>query len=152
MARYNIKIGDKTYEVEIGDVASSPVTVRVNGQTYKVEWEREQPAPLTTLAPAPARVETPAPAPPPAPSPVAITAGGGELVEITAPMPGKILKVNVAPGDEVAYEQQVCSLEAMKMESAIQSTAAGVVVSVNVSPGQSVQYGDVLVVVGKRGS
>ena len=59
--------------------------VTVNGVAYEVELEE-----LTGAAPAPAAAAVPAPPPPPAPA-------GGE--QVTAPMPGTILSVNVAVGD-----------------------------------------------------
>ncbi len=151
MATFYITVGDKTYKVEIDDATSSPVTVHVDGQAYEVQWKRE------AVAAAPAKAEAvpvtsvpQAPAVAPKPAVVAPT-GQGELAEVTAPMPGKVLQVNVQPGDKVELGQQVCTLEAMKMESAIQSTTDGVVISVNVSSGQTVQYGDVLVVLEKGG-
>ena len=69
------------------------------------------------------------------------------MADITAPMPGKICEVNVAPGDTVTAEQEVVVLEAMKMEMPIVTSTAGTVASVNCSPGDAVQGGDVLVVV-----
>lgn len=160
MATFNITVADKTYKVEIGDLAGSPVTVVVDGQAYSVQWERAAAAPAPAAsAPATPAAATPsaaAPAPQPkpaAPKPASIAPSGkGELAEISAPMPGKILKVNVKAGDKVKVAQQVCSLEAMKMESAIQSTVSGTVIAVKVSEGQAVQYGDVLVVLEKTGA
>jgi biotin carboxyl carrier protein len=148
MATFTITVADKTYKVEIGDLAGSPVTVVVDGQAYGVQWERVV---KTEAAPAPV---TPAAAPvAPAPKAASIAPSGkGELLEITAPMPGKILKVTAKLGDKIKYGQQVCTLEAMKMESAIQSTADGVVIAIKVSEGQIVQYGDVLVVLEKLGA
>lgn len=146
MAKYTITVNGKQYDVEIGDVSASPITVNVNGAAYNVQWARGQalPTPAQPVVAAPV-VQTKAPAAPVAPS------GKGELVSITAPMPGKILKVMVAAGDTVADQQPLCTLEAMKMESAIQSTTAGKVISVNVSAGDAVQYGAVLVVLEKQG-
>jgi biotin carboxyl carrier protein len=69
------------------------------------------------------------------------------MTEITAPMPGKICEVNVAPGDTVTAEQELVVLEAMKMEMPIVTSTGGIVASVNCSPGDAVQGGDVLVVV-----
>ena len=158
MDRLKITVGGKTYEIEVGDVTSSPASVRVDGTTYNVTWEREQakvavptPAAAAPKKAAPTSVAEAPKAAAPAPKPASIAPSGGELVEISSPMPGKILQVNVSPGDAVAAQQQVCTLEAMKMESAIQSTAAGVIVSINVAPGDTVQHGDVLVVIEKRG-
>ncbi len=69
------------------------------------------------------------------------------MADITAPMPGKICEVNVAPGDTVTAEQEIVVLEAMKMEMPIITPAAGAVASVNCSKGDAVQGGDVLVVI-----
>jgi len=152
MAKFNITIGNKTYQVEIDDISASPTTVAVDGQKYSVAWERE--ATVAAAAPEPRTAATqPAPKLTPKPArPAAVAPSGkGELVKVTAPMPGKILQINVSPGDRVKVGQQVCSLEAMKMESGIQSTAAGIVVSVSVTAGQTVQYGDTLVTIEKQG-
>lgn len=69
------------------------------------------------------------------------------MPDITAPMPGKICEVNVAPGDTVTVDQEVVVLEAMKMEMPVTATSAGTVSQVNCKPGDAVQGGDVLVVV-----
>lgn len=68
------------------------------------------------------------------------------MPDITAPMPGKIFEVNVAPGDTVTVDQEVVILEAMKMEMPIVAPTNGTVTSVNCHPGDAVQGGDVLVV------
>ena len=64
---------------------------------------------------------------------------------LTAPMPGKVISVAVAPGDEVADGQTLLVLEAMKMEMAIKAPRDGVVAEVAAEAGQLVQDGDVLV-------
>ena len=66
---------------------------------------------------------------------------------VTAPMPGRILRVLVKPGDEVAARQGLVVVEAMKMENEIASPKAGRVTEVAVSDGQSVESGRLLVVV-----
>ena len=66
------------------------------------------------------------------------------MPDITAPMPGKIFEVNVAPGDTVTADQEVIVLEAMKMEMPIVAPTDGTVKSVNCKPGDAVQGGDVL--------
>lgn len=60
---------------------------------------------------------------------------------LTAPMPGKVVKVLVAEGDEVEEGQGVVVIEAMKMENELRATKAGVVVGVSVSEGQTVEGG-----------
>ena len=72
-------------------------------------------------------------------------AGGGEQ-RVVAPMPGRIVRVLVGPGDEVAARQGVIVVEAMKMENELRAPRSGRVREVSVSPGASVEAGRVLVV------
>lgn len=62
-----------------------------------------------------------------------------------APMPGKVVKVNVKAGDEVKAGQTLLVLEAMKMEQATRSPTDGVVKSVAVKEGDQVTAGQILV-------
>ena len=76
----------------------------------------------------------------------AAAAGHGEQ-PVTAPMPGRVVRVLVEPGDEVAARQGVVVVEAMKMENELRSPKAGRVKEVSVTPGTSVEAGRVLLVV-----
>lgn len=67
--------------------------------------------------------------------------------KIVAPMPGKVVRVLVTPGDEVQPRQGLVVVEAMKMENELRAVRAGRVVSVSVVEGQSVDAGAVLAVV-----
>lgn len=75
-------------------------------------------------------------------------AGGahGE-VTIVAPMPGRVVRVLVSVGDEVAARQGVVVVEAMKMENELRSPKAGRVKDVSVAPGAPVGAGRPLVVI-----
>jgi acetyl-CoA/propionyl-CoA carboxylase biotin carboxyl carrier protein len=64
---------------------------------------------------------------------------------IRAPMQGTIVKVLVEEGQEVAADEPVCILEAMKMESEVRSQKAGIVSEVRVEAGQTVRSGDTLI-------
>jgi biotin carboxyl carrier protein len=66
---------------------------------------------------------------------------------IVAPMPGKVLRVLVAPGDEVAARQPLVVVEAMKMENELSARRAGHVREICVPAGTSVEAGRLLVVV-----
>ena len=65
---------------------------------------------------------------------------------ITAPMPGKIVKVLVKPGDEVTGRQGLVVVEAMKMENELKAPRDGRVKDVLVSEGALVEAGRLLVV------
>jgi biotin carboxyl carrier protein len=67
-------------------------------------------------------------------------------LRIVAPMPGKILRVPVSPGDHVDARQPVVVIEAMKMENALSAGRAGIVREVLVQEGMSVEAGRPLVV------
>ncbi len=59
-------------------------------------------------------------------------------------MPGTILAVKVAAGDEVQSGQVLVVMESMKMELSLESPRAGTVASVMVEPGQLVERGGLL--------
>jgi propionyl-CoA carboxylase alpha chain len=63
-----------------------------------------------------------------------------------APMPGKVIRVDVETGDEVEEGQLLVVLEAMKMEHTLRAPYHGTVSEVRCSPGDQVESGAVLVV------
>jgi len=67
--------------------------------------------------------------------------------EVTVPMVGKIVGVNVKVGDKVAEDDQIATLEAMKMEMPIVAPAAGVIKERKVSAGQEVEADAVLAII-----
>ena len=70
----------------------------------------------------------------------------GDGRHVTAPMSGKVVRLLVAPGDEVEVRQGVVVVEAMKMENELTAPRAGRVAEVTVAEGASVEAGRVLVV------
>jgi len=64
---------------------------------------------------------------------------------LTAPIPGKVVAVKVAPGDEVSPGQSLIVLEAMKMENELSAEQAGRVAVVHVTDGATVESGELLV-------
>jgi len=64
---------------------------------------------------------------------------------IISPMPGAIVQVFVNPGDNVVDGQQLCVIEAMKMQNIIKAERDGVVEQVNVKAGQAVTVDELLI-------
>jgi len=69
----------------------------------------------------------------------------GNAKHIAAPMPGSIVGVVVAPGDEVVAGQKLLALEAMKMETTLYAERDGKVAEVLVRPGTQVDGGDLVI-------
>ena len=81
------------------------------------------------------------------PDPSAIVAPGSLL----APMPGSVIRVDVALGDRVTVGQPLLALEAMKMEHEIVATADGIVSALSVEVGAQVDAGALLVAIEEEG-
>ncbi|HOV90925.1 MAG TPA: hypothetical protein PKW07_09475 [Syntrophorhabdaceae bacterium] len=67
--------------------------------------------------------------------------------EVTVPMVGKIINVLVKVGDKVSEDDQIATLEAMKMEMPIPSPVSGVVKEIKVAAGQEVEADAIIVVI-----
>ncbi|MBY6004354.1 acetyl/propionyl/methylcrotonyl-CoA carboxylase subunit alpha [Salipiger bermudensis] len=63
---------------------------------------------------------------------------------LLCPMPGLIVSMNVAEGDEVQEGQALCTVEAMKMENILRAERSGVVKKINAGPGDSLAVDDVI--------
>jgi biotin carboxyl carrier protein len=117
---YSVLIGGRGYLV----VAGAGAEIRVNGRALSVEvfdprelGERRSGA-----------------------------AGAGRQ-NIVAPMPGKVVRLLVVPGDMVEAGQSVVVVEAMKMQNEMKSPKAGRVAEVKTRSGETVAAGDVLLIV-----
>ena len=67
--------------------------------------------------------------------------------EVTVPMVGKIVSVLVSVGDKVGEDDQIATLEAMKMEMPIVAPVAGVIKEIKVTAGQEVEADTVLAII-----
>lgn len=124
-------------------------TITVNGTAYSVTVEEgassaaPAAAPAPKAAPAPAAAPTPASAAPAAPA--AKKAEGTQgAVEVTAQVPGKVLKISNGVGTAVKAGDPIVVLESMKMEIPVVAPQDGTVASINVSAGDQVESGDLL--------
>lgn len=120
--------GVLTVDGIVYDVALDVKSAVVDGKEYRVEAAGMSGRAATPKKKALARKAEPA--------------GVGS---VTAIMPGAILKVLVAQGDQVQDGDVVVILEAMKMENEIHAHKSGVVQKVHVAPGDSVENGQALI-------
>ena len=78
-----------------------------------------------------------------------VAQGGAQKGEVVrAPIAGRVVKLLVAAGDQVAADQGVAVLEAMKMENEIKAARGGMVETLHVQPGQSVDTQEPLITLG----
>ena len=145
ITRLRVRVGDNWYNVEVGDLSQSPVQVTVEGESFTVEVEGL--AGPARARPRRGRTQTPGILVPPPASRVNPTSAdpsstGGTVIR--SPMPGRVISILVRPGDTVSVGQEVCVVEAMKMEQSIRSPQNGVVKEVRVQPTDSVRTNDPL--------
>ncbi len=126
--KYKVTLNNRVYEVEVEQGEAMLVN----------EYELAAPA-AAPAAPAASVAAAPAAAP------AAGALAAGEVV--TSPMPGNILKINVAQGQHVNEGDVLIVLEAMKMENEISATKSGTVAQINVTKGAVVETGTPLVVI-----
>ena len=161
MKEYKYKINGNEYSVAIIDLEGDKAAVEVNGVSYQVDILTEgytapapRPAAKPAAAPAPAPAAAPA-APAPAPQPIApaapaaeSAAPAGKGTAVQSPLPGVILDIKVAVGDQVKAGQTVAILEAMKMENNINAECDGVITAIKVAKGDNILEGSDIVIIG----
>ena len=132
--KYKVTLNKRVYEVEVEE-----------GSAMLVD-EYELAAPAAPAAPVAAAAPVAVAAAPAAPvAPAAAGLAAGEVVK--APMPGNVLKINVAQGQTVKEGDVLLVLEAMKMENDITATKSGTVAQIVVAKGAVVETGSPLVVI-----
>jgi len=149
MATYRVRVDGHVYTVEVIDPFTDPVRAVVEGEVFEVVVE----APAVRPS-APQQVSPTAPAPQPERVEVArevaappTTTAGEEVEQILAPLPGTIVAIEVEVGEQVSHGQELCVLEAMKMNNPIRATRAGVVKEILVNVGDQVQHGTPLMTI-----
>ena len=147
-----VNVNGRWYSVEVDDLGANPVQTRVDGEVVEVDVgelpvQSSQDAPAgparpVAAAPAPRAAQSPAPQAP-APKPTSAAPTSGRV--FSSPMPGIIISVSVEVGTTVVTGDDVCILEAMKMQQTLRADWSGVVSAVHVRPGQQVLDGDPIV-------
>ena len=136
-----IKVGDNWYEVEVGELTQSPVQVTVEGETFLVEVEELPSAPLSR--PRRGRTQTPGMMVPPPPTRGSATSAPDNI--IVSPLSGRVISILVRPGESVIAGQEICVVEAMKMEQSIRATRDGIVKEIMIQPMEPVRTNDPLI-------
>ncbi len=136
--KVTVKIDNRSYNVEIGDLYTRPIVAMVDGERFEVWPQDETKSQLKRQAASEPEARATGLA---SPKPQATKPNSST---ITAPIPGTIISLDVQSGDHVEVGDSICVLEAMKMKNTIRAGRAGKIASVKVAVGQKVQHGDVL--------
>jgi biotin carboxyl carrier protein len=121
---WSLVIGAGSIVAEITEEDGVSV-VHVDGETYRIRVEEETRYLIRTRGGA--------------------AAAGGQVLK--APMPGRVVLIEVAVGQRVQRGDGLVILEAMKMENEFRASGEGTVKEIRVQAGQAVNPGDVLMVI-----
>ena len=124
---YHVIENNRSYQVEVVSFNSSDKTaeIKINTNTYTITAKDQFDVLLDKLG--------------------LSSLNSTRVSEIKAPMPGMVLKVFVAEGDEVKKGDNLLVLEAMKMENIIKSPADVAIKSIKVKAGDKVEKGQILI-------
>jgi biotin carboxyl carrier protein len=143
--RFRVAVGDAESDVDARQVAEGIWSILIGGASHIVDVSEEDGVSLVEVdgESYSIRVEEET-------RYIIRTRGGkagtsGQVLK--APMPGKVVLVEVEVGQVVAAGDGLLVLEAMKMENEFRAAAAGTVKEIRVAAGQAVNLGDVLVVI-----
>jgi biotin carboxyl carrier protein len=141
--RYSVTVDGRTLEVDYQETADGFASLLIEGRSYELGVSRQGNAYSVAFPDDEVRLELV----PAARGGLSAPRANGGQARILAPMPGKIVRVLVGPGDQVQAEQGLVVIEAMKMENELRAPRAGRVRETPVREGQTVELGAVLVVV-----
>ena len=118
-----LNVDDETLVLKVGKI-SGGFRIRNRGADLKVHVRTPRQAELALLMPEKLAADT--------------------SKMLLCPMPGLIVSVNVAEGDEVQEGQALCTVEAMKMENILRAEKKALVTKINAGPGDSLAVDDVI--------
>ncbi len=140
MKHYKLTLDNQTFDVEVlDDPRQGTVRVKVDGETFTVDAETVVEAAAAVSASAAPVVTTVAPVSAAAPAPVAAAAGA-----VKSPLPGVVRSIKVKSGQTVAFNDELCVIEAMKAMNVIRAPRAGKVGQIYVTEGKQIPHGAAL--------
>ncbi len=141
---YRVQLGNETLEVDTVRLEQSFYSLLINGQSFEVSVRDAGKSSFTVRHGSYARTIKVV-------DPLAAVAGAGlhqtGPAEITAVMPGRVLKVLVEAGQSVAEGQGLIVLEAMKMENQVEAPRAGKVTELSVKEGDTLETGAKILII-----
>ena len=143
-----VTVDKDQYVVEFLEVSGPNIFVRINGQPMDVQVLGIKPPPTLrgpkyTISSS-VRLETSVTKKIIEPSGLSSSHVADPKV-ITAPMTGRLSRISVKIGQKILANDEICILEAMKMEQSIRSSIPGTVKSIHAEEGSTISGGDIIV-------
>jgi len=144
--RCRIRLGENQFEVDVRKVGPASFSVLAGGRSFDFELHQEGDQVMVASRDGSSRVSL-------IDRSRRASAGAGKRrevggrAELKAMMPGRVINVLVAAGDQVEAGQGVLIIEAMKMENELKAPKPGKVIEVKVTAGQTVEKGELLLVI-----
>jgi biotin carboxyl carrier protein len=134
--RVNVHLDEKAVDIDVGKQSGGGLSVLMNGRSYEVQVSLDDREVTVELGGERFHFEI---------EEEGLSGKGGRrdgpggMVEVKAPMPGKVVKLLVSSGDTVESGQGILLFEAMKMQNEVRSPLSGVLDSLSVEEGQAVE-------------
>jgi len=145
-SRFSVRIGEEVWDVDARLQPQGICSLLIGGASYVVDVKEDGGWFLVEVEDETYRIQVEEET-----RHVIRTRGGtetrGGAQTLAAPMPGKVVRIEVEAGQRVEPGDGLIVIEAMKMENEFRATAAGIVKEVRVQVGQAVNAGDILIVV-----
>jgi len=147
-ARVLAEIGDRTYELQAHESAPGNYLLISDGRVFECRVEgRPESGQETEVVLGTTLYSITLTDPKRLRGAAIAHAHGDDTVRIVAPMPGKVVRVLVKAGDQVAAGDGIVVVEAMKMQNEMKTPKAGRVAMLSAELGATVNAGDVLAII-----
>lgn len=142
--KIKITLDGRSYLVEVKDINADPIEMTVDGESVSVTLgDVKEPSAIESKIEInefkPDEVKTDDVK---AHEPRKEAGVPGPIKDFTATMPGMIISIAVKAGDQVVPGDEICVLEAMKMQQTLRAEWAGIVEEIHVETGQQIKGGD----------
>ncbi len=141
-----LTFGGATQEAQVSEPEPGMFTIIINDRVYRCSLEKSPEGAIDVIVNG-VRIPVAARDKKHLRGQAGAAAGESGQIKLSSPMPGKVVRVLLNAGDEVAARQGILIVEAMKMQNEVQSPKAGKVAEIKVAEGQTVNAGDTLAVI-----
>ncbi|HEV3038574.1 MAG TPA: biotin/lipoyl-containing protein [Candidatus Angelobacter sp.] len=139
---WRCKLNGREFPVDVVATGEGVLSILINGKSYEIKQETT--ATETNIVVGNQRFNAVVRDPRSLRSRRRSDSSGEGVKKITAPMPGKVVRILASTGTQVEAGQGILVIEAMKMQNELKSPKKGIIKKLTVAPGAAVDAGQVL--------